>query len=455
MVSIETDYRNKEGINWDGNSASLKAFFEKSNVNPCVHYAEHYRRERHTIAVSYVWSVTSLYDISGLVWQPLCFCCGTSLNQRFSSEECNLPDYEEETFFIDVLVVFQRGLTSTDVVSKTGDNYNSKVLLFYGPLYFSRAWCCLEIAISTSQGCELIVLGSGRNIEGKDFFNQMDATVKSDILLIRNEICKLFKDAQNFNRIVSNAMVSLFVASSKNVPCKLYGNVPRHEREEWKLKLVPEQSPVRCRDRDIDWAILTGRPPSEGCLASQDRSIRVFLSSTLTDSVLERNFIAYDVEPYLQLHARSHGLDFMFSDMCKGTREDVDMLPSKVVLTELQNCQSTSAGLNYVMIIGDKYGIQPLPDHVPQKEFEDLVGLFASDDAKRIAREWYRLDENCLGVDGKESQQYVMKKVRELRDLRPNRVQIQDEFRKAALSYWSDVDIMELRKCKNIVPGTR
>ena len=368
----------------------------------------------------------------------------------FASAECELPDYEDETFFIDVLVVYQQGLTSTDVVSKTRDNYDSKVLLFYCPLYFTRAWCCLEIAICSSRGCELIVLGSGRNIEGKDFFNEMDATVKSDIQLIRNEIRTLFQDATNFNRIVSSAMVSLCVASSKNVPCNLYGNVPRHEREEWKPMLVPELPPVRCRDRDIDWAILTGRPASDALLAAQDRSIRVFLSTTLTDAVMERNFIASDVEPFLQLLARKNGLDFMFSDMCKGTREDVDVLPPKVVLTELRNCQTTSAGLNYVMIIGNKYGIQPLPDHVPQQEFDALVGLFASNDAKRIAREWYRLDENCLVEDGKEEPQYVMKKVRELRDFRPNRDPLQAEFRRAALSLWSDLDIMELRECRNV-----
>ena len=313
----------------------------------------------------------------------------------------------------------------------------------------------MEIAICTSLNCELIVLGSGRNIEAKDFFNEMKAKEKSDIALIRNEICKLFQNAENFNRIVSNAMVSLFVASSKNVPFNLYENIPRHQREKWKPMLVPEQLPVRCRDRNIDWAILAGRPVSEASLVSEERSIRVFLSSTMTDSVLERNFLANDVEPFLKLHARNHGLDFMFSDMCKGTREDIDMLPPKVVLTELQNCQSASAGLNYVLIIGNKYGIQPLPDHIPKQEFDALVGLFASNDAKRIAREWYRLDENCLGVDGNESPLYVMKNVHELRDFRHHRDPLQAEFRRAALSMWSDVDIMELRKRRNVVPGSR
>ena len=51
-----------------------------------------------------------------------------------------------------------------------------------------------------------------------------------------------------------------------------------------------------------------GKPPSK-------RVVRVFISSTFTDTVFERNYILEDVIHYLKQVGRERGFDVIFSEM--------------------------------------------------------------------------------------------------------------------------------------------
>jgi hypothetical protein len=51
---------------WDGFSGSIQYFFKTGKINPCEKYRNMYSSERHTIAVSYVWSASSLFRIAGV-----------------------------------------------------------------------------------------------------------------------------------------------------------------------------------------------------------------------------------------------------------------------------------------------------------------------------------------------------------------------------------------------------
>ena len=50
---------------WDGFSGSIQYFFKEKDINPCERYKELYSSQRHSIAVSYVWSATSLHRMAG------------------------------------------------------------------------------------------------------------------------------------------------------------------------------------------------------------------------------------------------------------------------------------------------------------------------------------------------------------------------------------------------------
>ena len=50
---------------WDGFSGPIQHFFKEKDINPCERYMELYSSRRHSIAVSYVWSATSLHRMAG------------------------------------------------------------------------------------------------------------------------------------------------------------------------------------------------------------------------------------------------------------------------------------------------------------------------------------------------------------------------------------------------------
>jgi hypothetical protein len=61
----EGDPLDGKEVVWDGFSGSIQYFFKKKDINPCEKYKEHYSSRRRSIAVSYVWSATSLLRIAG------------------------------------------------------------------------------------------------------------------------------------------------------------------------------------------------------------------------------------------------------------------------------------------------------------------------------------------------------------------------------------------------------
>ena len=113
------------------------------------------------------------------------------------------------------------------------------------------------------------------------------------------------------------------------------------------------------------------------------RVIRVFISSTFTDTDFERNYALEDVIPYLKQAGRERGFDVVFSEMRFGIRDDAseDNMTSELCMEELENCEQQSAGVFYVLISTDKYGFRPLPRRIPQNELEELSSEM--DDAER------------------------------------------------------------------------
>ncbi|RHY28673.1 hypothetical protein DYB32_005783 [Aphanomyces invadans] len=171
----------------------------------------------------------------------------------------------------------------------------------------------------------------------------------------------------------------------------------RDTRHEWKEKLAvrPPQT-----SKDLDEA-LVGRV-LQGKLVASDivqkpKAISVFVSSTFTDTASERNLLIADVYPYLKRYAALLGLEFSASEMRWGIRDEASNShqTSAICMAELARCQTSSLGLNYVLILGNKYGYRPFPNQIPLDEFEALVATMATSDAD-VVRHWFRINTNVI-----------------------------------------------------------
>ncbi|XP_071108697.1 NACHT and WD repeat domain-containing protein 2-like [Haliotis cracherodii] len=141
-----------------------------------------------------------------------------------------------------------------------------------------------------------------------------------------------------------------------------------------------------------------------GCLddlpALSSKIVRIFTSSTFTDTTLERNTLMERVYPKLKEYCRErHGLEFQVVDMRWGVRDEAtdDHMTTELCMQEIDNCQRLSMGPSFVVFLGQKYGYRPLPTHIPASEF-----LMLREVAKNVQSElelfdtWYKVDENSV-----------------------------------------------------------
>ena len=322
-------------------------------------------------------------------------------------DEFDKPEYQDEYVFIDVLCVPQGNVVSAQVVQTTKSTYSKCwLVIFVAGNCLSRAWCALEIAVGTSTGCKLTVIGSCDLIDEKKFFEKLDATVESDIKLIKEEILCIFHSKEEFNEVVARAMQVLFVFAQKNTKFSAFKfGTPREQRTGWIAKMQSKTPKMTPRDRLQDWSIIVG-DTSAVSLEETRRVVRVFLSSTFSDTVIEWSFFLQDVVPYLKVCARNRGLDFDVSDMRFGNTPE-ESLPVEVRLAELERCGNESAGMFYVLIAGNKKGPSPAPVRIPKVDFDGMLSRTRGADSE-LVKTMYALDENQLDRFGQPAPEYCL-----------------------------------------------
>uniref|UniRef100_A0A0N4ZF20 NACHT domain-containing protein n=1 Tax=Parastrongyloides trichosuri TaxID=131310 RepID=A0A0N4ZF20_PARTI len=128
--------------------------------------------------------------------------------------------------------------------------------------------------------------------------------------------------------------------------------------------------------------------------------VRVFTSSTFTDTSLERNMLMEEVYPNLKKYCREmHGLDFQVVDMRWGVRDEAtdDHMTTKLCLNEIKNCQKISLGPNFVVFLCQKYGYRPIPSEILSTEFEILKKVLKErQDDVSLLDTWYVEDFNAV-----------------------------------------------------------
>ena len=137
----------------------------------------------------------------------------------------------------------------------------------------------------------------------------------------------------------------------------------------------------------------------------------VFISSTFTDTRLERNILLDDILPELRRHGIPHGVEVTFVDMRWGIRDE-HTLKHRTWLEcqrELQRCRDESCGLFFLSLQSHKYGYRPLPRTIDHAAFERVINS-SNEDIKNLAKVWFQYDRNSI------SPQYVLRDLESLDD---------------------------------------
>lgn len=135
-------------------------------------------------------------------------------------------------------------------------------------------------------------------------------------------------------------------------------------------------------------------------MVRRDLIFRVFVSSTFSDLIAERNALQEFVFPKLSEYCQRKGARFQAIDLRWGVSEEAafDQQTMKICLKELRRCQHVSPRPNFIVLLGDRYGWRPLPSEIEATEFEALRAHIP-EGQRAFVDEWYCRDDNAVPVE--------------------------------------------------------
>lgn len=132
-------------------------------------------------------------------------------------------------------------------------------------------------------------------------------------------------------------------------------------------------------------------------MPQQTKIFRVFISSTFTDMQMERSILQRDAFPRLERYCEENGAKFQAVDLRWGVNEEsqLNQKTLQICFNEIARCQKISPKPNFVILLGEKYGWQPIPEKIPGEEMEAILKVLSEGD-RRLIKTWYWLDENAV-----------------------------------------------------------
>jgi Domain of unknown function (DUF4062) len=135
--------------------------------------------------------------------------------------------------------------------------------------------------------------------------------------------------------------------------------------------------------------------PFEMASAAIGRTFRLFISSTFSDFIAERETLHATVFPQLTRFCRERGARFEAIDLRWGVNEAAmrtnDTL--RICLEEIERSRRISPRPNFVALIGNRYGWRPLPAVVPLPIWERLKARVSAARWRSVARAYAREPE--------------------------------------------------------------
>src|SRR5215470_13286938 len=113
-----------------------------------------------------------------------------------------------------------------------------------------------------------------------------------------------------------------------------------------------------------------------------ERTFRVFVSSTFGDMVGERTVLQTRVFPRLEAFCRERGGRFQAIDLRWGVSAQAarDRRTMAICVEEIRRCLRISPALNFMVLLGDRYGWRPLPSVVDAADFAQICAAAAAAD---------------------------------------------------------------------------
>ncbi|MCX6250843.1 MAG: DUF4062 domain-containing protein [Bacteroidetes bacterium] len=132
-------------------------------------------------------------------------------------------------------------------------------------------------------------------------------------------------------------------------------------------------------------------------MPQQTKIFRVFVSSTFTDMKEERRILQKEVFPALEKFCEEKGAKFQAVDLRWGVNEEssLNQKTLQICFNEIARCQKISPKPNFLVLLGDKYGWQPISEIIPEDEMKAIIGILP-DDGRTLVEYWYKRDENAL-----------------------------------------------------------
>lgn len=140
------------------------------------------------------------------------------------------------------------------------------------------------------------------------------------------------------------------------------------------------------------------------------KSLRIFVSSTFTDTHQERNILHEDILLKLQKQALQKDIQVTLYDMRFGVKDEntLDHMTWEICRDGIQQCADDSDGMFFLSLQGDKYGYCPLPKYIYET---DLISILKQENVSnediQIIQNWYEIDSNSI------PSRYVLKNLME------------------------------------------
>jgi hypothetical protein len=113
----------------------------------------------------------------------------------------------------------------------------------------------------------------------------------------------------------------------------------------------------------------------------------------------ERSILQKKVFPKLEKFCEQSGARFQAVDLRWGVNEEsqLNQKTLEICLNEISRCQKISPKPNFLILLGDKYGWQPIPTKIPETEMKEIYSTIASDTS--LLGMWYQLDTNSVPAE--------------------------------------------------------
>ena len=148
-----------------------------------------------------------------------------------------------------------------------------------------------------------------------------------------------------------------------------------------------------------------------------NKTFRVFISSTFNDLKVERDVLQNEVFPEIQEYCESRGYRFQVIDLRWGVSNEagLDHKAMKICLDEVKRSLNHPKP-NLIVLMGDRYGWIPLPTEIEEKVFTKLVDEIVLEEEQNLLYTWYTLDTNIIPP------QYILQPIQEILEINDPKV---------------------------------